>query len=229
MVSHRSSATAVGILFVVATGCYIIGQSVYAPITGSAEVLDVAYGRRGWVIVGVLVELVGILAIPLIALLFYPVLRVYDERGALAYGGIRIVEAVGLLLPATVAWALVEMSQLHGLSDPATASWWVVVGEGFQAVSGASFLISVAFVFPLGALLLNGMLWRFRLVPRAISGWGLAGAGVLLVGSILDVFEMLPPVSPILIEGVLAGPIAVQEMALAGWLIVKGINEGSPS
>ncbi|MDH3223588.1 MAG: DUF4386 domain-containing protein [Gemmatimonadota bacterium] len=228
MSPERRSAATVGILFIVATGAYLVGQSMYAPITGSTEYLELAYPHRTRVIAGILVELLGVLAIPLIALLFYPLLRGYHEQSALGYIGIRILEAVGLLGATIIAWATVDVSQGFGLSEASSAVAWDVFGGGLQAVGESTFLISVAVVFPIGALLLNWILWRFRLVPRLISGWGLLAAGILLGGSLLDFAEILPPVSPVLLEGVLSGPIALQEMVLAGWLITKGLATAAP-
>lgn len=222
MTSDRSTAVAVGILFIVATGGYVIGQSVYAPIVGSADFLDLAYPQRARVMVGILVELLGILAIPLIALLFYPVLRRHSHGSALAYIGVRILEAVALLVALVVAWASLSMSGEYGVSTVEVATVWEVVGEAAQFLGESAFLLSVGVIFPLSALLLNGLLWRSKLVPRWLSGWGFFGAGLLLAGSLLDFFELFPAAPAVVLEVVLAGPIAVQEMALAGWLIVKG-------
>lgn len=225
MSSDRSTALVVGIMFIVATGCYLVGQTVYAPIVGSADFLDLAHTQRTRVLAGVLTELIGVLAIPLIALLFYPVLRRHGHGSALAYIGIRMVEAVGLLLALVVAWASVPMSGEYGVSPAAAAAAWEVAGEALRFAGESAFLLSVGVIFPLGALLLNGLLWRSELVPRWLSGWGFFGAGLLLVGSLLDLFELFPVAPAVVLEVVLAGPIAVQEMALAAWLIAKGLNE----
>jgi hypothetical protein len=107
------------------------------------------------------------------------------------------------------------------------ASEWEVAGSTLRAVSEAAFLVSVSVIFPLGALLLNSLLWRARLVPRIISGWGFAGGVILLCGSTLELFDMLPAVPAGGLEAALAGPIAVQEMALAFWLIAKGFSSAA--
>ncbi len=224
MTSQRVNAVAVGILFIAATGFYVLGQSIYAPITGSPEYLELVYPQRARVVAGLLLELLGVLSIPLIALLLYPLLRPHHERAALAYIGIRILESVGLLLALIVAWASVRMSREYLLSEAGTASSWHVVGEAVQALGQSTFLISVAVVFPLSALVLNAVLWGFQLVPRLISGWGLLAAALLITGSVLDILEVLPEMSRTTLEVLLSGPIAVQEMVLAGWLIVKGIR-----
>jgi len=71
-------------------------------------------------------------------------------------------------------------------------------------------------VFSIGALMFYSVLYRARLIPRWISGWGLAGvmlylaAGVIAVVSTERVILMLP--------------LGLQEMVMAVWLIVKGFN-----
>ena len=60
----------VGALFIAATGFFMVGQTLHGPFLGSADVLELAFPNRTRVVAGVLVELVGVLAIPLIALVF---------------------------------------------------------------------------------------------------------------------------------------------------------------
>jgi hypothetical protein len=82
--------------------------------------------------------------------------------------------------------------------------------------------------------MLNSMLWTARLVPRFVSGWGLLAATLLLTGSVLDLFDVFAGMSQTGLEITLAGPIALQEMVLAVWLITKGLDvtalrRGSPN
>lgn len=227
MTAVRSTAVIVGILFVIATGFYMIGQAVYVPILDSPDYLDLAYPQRSRVIAGILIEVVGVLAIPSIALLLYPVLRLHDEASALGYVGVRFLESVALLVVDVNMWGMVSLSRSYLEGGAASTADWQLVGSALQAASESAFLISVAIIFPIGVLLLNSVLWRARLVPRFISGWGLAAGALLLVGSVLSFFEALPAVPPIALEAVLSGPIAIQEMVLAVWLISKGLNESS--
>lgn len=57
----------------------MIGQSIHGPITGSPDYLEKAHPNRLTVIYGVLVELVGVLAIPLIAVYVLPILREHSR------------------------------------------------------------------------------------------------------------------------------------------------------
>ena len=74
------------------------------------------------------------------------------------------------------------------------------------------------YVFALGAVFWYALLYRLRLVPRFIPVWGLAGVGILLAGSVLNLFgqdlDML----------VYGTPLGLNELFLGGWLIVRGLR-----
>lgn len=77
-------------------------------------------------------------------------------------------------------------------------------------------------VFIPGALMFYSVLYRSRLVPRRISGWGLIAAVPFLAAAFLNMFGVLDVDSSI--STLCDMPMAVQEMVLAVWLIVKGFN-----
>ena len=81
------------------------------------------------------------------------------------------------------------------------------------------------FFFTIGALLFYSALYQSRLVPRWISIWGLISAALLLVGTALEMVEAFSGIPAGLRQLVYAAPIAVNEMVLALWLIVKGFNQ----
>jgi len=77
-------------------------------------------------------------------------------------------------------------------------------------------------VFGLGSLMFYVVLYQSRLVPRWISVWGLAAVIPYLAAEFLALFGLLDPVSAT--ASLLFIPMAVQEMVLAVWLIVKGFS-----
>ena len=85
-------------------------------------------------------------------------------------------------------------------------------------------LLGVLFFFPIAALLLNYLIYRWALVPRWLSVWGIAGALLLLAEGSLETFD---------VGGLelMTLPLAVQEMVFAVWLIVRGFDrtEDSPA
>ncbi len=80
-------------------------------------------------------------------------------------------------------------------------------------------------VFPLGALMFYTALFRSQLIPRWISGWGLAAVAIWLGVGVSGVFGLIDPTSTI--GAVLSVPIGVQEMVMAVWLIAKGFNSSA--
>lgn len=71
-------------------------------------------------------------------------------------------------------------------------------------------------VFSIGALFIYYIFYKTKLIPTWLSLWGLIGAILYLAYPILFMFNFD--------IGILQIPLAVQEMIMAGWLIVKGFN-----
>ena len=80
--------------------------------------------------------------------------------------------------------------------------------------------------FSIGATIYYLVFYRSQLIPRWLSGWGLAGTALGLVAGLLVMFR---------VTGTMLGfqvalniPIGVQELVLAGWLILKGFSPTPP-
>ena len=66
------------------------------------------------------------------------------------------------------------------------------------------------------------MLYRSRLVPRALPALGLIGAPILLASNAGVLFGLWDRVSAVTAVAVI--PIALWELALGVWLLVKGFS-----
>jgi len=114
--------------------------------------------------------------------------------------------------------SLLSLSQEYAKASPAKAELFqtlsVVVGSA-RKWSHYSFLLVVgSWIF-----LLYSLLYRFRLVPRALAAFGLLGSAGQIAGVTLRGLWGYPP------EARLAMPLAPAYVALAVWLIVKGFDE----
>jgi hypothetical protein len=85
--------------------------------------------------------------------------------------------------------------------------------------------VGALLAFCLGALMYYYIFYQTKLIPRWLSGWGLVGAALCMVAGLLVMFRVIGPMSTS--QVVLAIPIAVQEMVLAVWLIVKGFSSSA--
>lgn len=224
MANRSRAAATVGVLFIVATVFFMVGSSVYGPISEAPDYLDRAFPGSTTVVVGVLLELIGILAIPLIAVFLFPVFRRESEGWALGYVVIRVIEAMLLMIVSASTLSMLNLSEAY-LAGVAQASGFLAASAAIHALGEWAHLLSVGIVFPFAAIVLYTLLLRMHLVPRWIAHWGLWTGILLLGGTLLDQLGLLAGVPRTSLEVILAGPIAVNEMVLAVWLIAKGFNE----
>ena len=77
-------------------------------------------------------------------------------------------------------------------------------------------------IFAFGALIFYFALYQSKLLPRWISVWGMIAAVMMVTSAVLAMFVVELPDS---VFGLLVVPIALQEMVMAVWLIIKGFNQ----
>jgi len=223
MNTSRKTAIVVGVLFIIATLFLFVGEAFYQPILLSPDYLETAYPNRTIAILGILLEFACVLAIPLIPVFLFPILRKHNEALALGYFGFRFLEAVLFVLIQINKLSLISVSQGY-LNDGGTnASNFQNIGSAIQSWNIWSFSFYLLF-FTVGALMLYSILYQSKLVPRWISVWGLIAAALLLAGTVLEMLEVFSNFPVAGRELIYAAPIAVNEMVLAVWLIVKGFN-----
>jgi hypothetical protein len=218
--TYRKNAIVVGILFIIATAFLFVGGSFYGPVLDTPDYLQVAYPNRISAIIGMLIEFSCILAIPLIPVFAYPVLRKHSETLALAYVVFRLFEAVLFVLVDITKLALIKVSQLYLATESANTSMIESVGATIQGWNEWAWVFYVL-IFGFGALIFYFVLYQSKLLPRWISVWGLIAIVMMMTSALLAMFGVELPDA---IFGLLVIPIGVQEMVMAVWLIVKGFN-----
>jgi len=82
--------------------------------------------------------------------------------------------------------------------------------------------VAMLLTFGIGALMYYVVFYQFRLVPRWLTVWGLVGIILTISSALLVMFHLIPPFGAI--QVFLNLPILPQELVLAVWLIVKGID-----
>jgi hypothetical protein len=93
------------------------------------------------------------------------------------------------------------------------------IGDSLVSVREYAGLLAV-FAFCVGAFMYYYLLFQSRLIPRWLAGFGIAAIILMLTACVLALFSGNRITSYI----PLAAPIAVQEIVLGIWLIVKGFN-----
>ena len=218
----RRTAIIVGILYIIGTVAGILSLIFTGPVLERADYLIQVSTKPNQIVIGALFVLTMGLALGMVPVMLFPILKRYNEALAVGYVLFRgALEAVTYLV-LVIGWlSLPLISQGYIKANVADASYFQSLGDiVLEAHDQISHVLTIVFI--LGALMFYYVLFRSKLVPRWLSGWGLLAAIPYFVSGILGLFSLLSPMSTI--QVVLVLPMAVQEMVLAAWLIVKGFN-----
>lgn len=217
MISARKIAAIVGALFLIALITNFLGSTLLENIIHGPGYLARIYPNRAQVIAGLLLELTSAAAVVGIPVMLYPILKRYSEPVALGYFGFRLIESATVFVGNLGPRSLLTLSQEYVKSGALDVSYFETLGSLFQAERYWAYPM-LGIVFCAGALLFYYLLFRSRLIPRFISAWGFIGAALLLAGLVLSMFDNNTEVI------IYAAPIALNEVFLAIWLMVKGFN-----
>ncbi len=217
---RRTTARMAGFLFLTATAAGVLSVVLLGPLDTLHSPQSIA-DRAHRISAGAVMVLVMTLAIAMIPPTLFPVLKKHGEASALGYVASRIIEVV-LLLPAAVGPLMMVAigTAQSGAGTPANAAYLDTVRILTQTYDLWGHAGSLFFC--LSALLLNYLLYRSRLVPRWIAGWALVAVVPYLADAFLMMFGLLAPSSAF--HAVLVFPLALNEMVLAVWLLVKGFT-----
>jgi hypothetical protein len=218
--SNRKAAVAAGVLFIVATVAGVLSRvALLTPVLGLPDPLAAVSANGTRVALGALLLVVGAVAAAGIAIAMYPVLRRHGEAMALGSVGFRLIESTFYLGIVVCLLILVAMGE-----EPASSGGPVAFAVPVTLVLAAREALGQVGVlaFALGATMYYWLFYRSRLVPRWLSAWGLVAIASLVVSVVLVIAGVLEPMSQA--QVLLAAPIGVQEMVLAGWLIAKGFR-----
>ncbi len=217
MGTYKSTARAIGILFIVASAAAIIGGTLALPAT-EPDFLSEAAGSETRVVIGLILELVLALAVFAMAALFFPILKKQHEGMALGYVATRTLE--GVLIAAGTISAALMLTLSKGFGLDSSAAGVEPVAEVLFAAREWTYWLGPMAVFSVSALILNSLLYRSRVVPTWMSIWGFVGGVLLLTSALLEMFGNALGGW----QAIFTAPIGLQEMALAVWLIVKGFD-----
>ena len=218
MESNRKTAIAAGLLFIAATAASLLGTAIEPALTGTDYLTQISENMNR-VSGGGLLELIAAGTSAGIAISLYPVVKRWSRTLAVGAVVFRAIEAVMYTLGAVTMLSLLKVAQPFTQAGSADRAWLQAIGDSLLGVRQEAILAGV-FAFVVGALMYYYAFFRSRLLPRWLSGWGIAGALLMLVACLSALFSRNPVTS----YTILILPIAVQEIVMAVWLIARGFS-----
>jgi hypothetical protein len=219
---YRGNAITAGVLLIACSAASILSLVPLGSMLDTPVDLARLAANDNRVVATALIEFVWAATAAGIAIALYPVLRKHNRVLALGSVAGRLVEGAVILVGTLSLLALLSLSQESVAAGSAVPSSFQATEDALLAVREwvHGFIMSLSFL--LGALMYYYVLYRSRLVPRWLSGWGLVAAALSLVATLYAGFTQEFGFTPV--NNVLNIPIGVQEMVLAVWLIIKGFN-----
>ncbi len=221
--SSKKIAKITGILFIIAMVAGLVSSSLMDSIVGAPDFLVQIAANKNLIVLGAIFSFIAAAGSAGIAISLYPVLRKYNEGLAFGSVGFRIIEAVFYVVSALGLLSLLSLSREYASAGPQDTPALQVLGNLILEVRVWAGFVLAVIAFCIGGFMYYYIMYRSRLIPRWLSVWGLVALLLLFSMVLLIAFgERVSAPSGMLV--LLALPIALQEMVLAVWLIVKGFN-----
>ena len=218
---YKGTARIIGILYIIGTAAGVLSAS-FLGIRNEPDYLAKIADNPNSLLIGAILTLVMGFALAMVPVFMFPILRKYNEAAGIGYIVFRgALETCTYVISAVCCLALSSLGMAYAAGENTVQLFGA--SEAVRAISNSS---AGAFVFGVGALIFYTTLYKYKLIPKWISGVGLIAvllhiaSGVLVLYGLQENFD----------TGSLAMnlPIAVQEMVMAVWLIIKGFQNGHP-
>ncbi|NDJ52944.1 MAG: DUF4386 domain-containing protein [Chloroflexi bacterium] len=196
-----------------------VGSELFVGGDGISSVMLSIADNAALMRISILVELVNCVGIVVLASLLYVSLRKVNESLALVALGWWMVEAIVLVVSKLGGFALIPLSQEFVEAGAPSASAFQSLGSVlYYGVDRTGYDLHMLF-FCLGALIWYALLFQGKLVPRFLSGWGLAAVFLVTIASVVKLAD--PSIElPI----ALYVPYIPFELFIGLWLIIRGFE-----
>lgn len=219
MKSYRNTATITGILFIAGTVAGILSLAFTGSVLKNPDFLVEISENQNQITTGSLLVLIMGFSLAMMSVVLYPILKKYNEvlaLGAVVFRG--ALEAVLYIAMALIWLLLLAVGREYVNAGTAATALFQTLGSLLLKAAGQTGSV-LDIVFSLGALMIYFLFHQSNLIPRWLSVWGLTGAGLYLISGLFGAFNMD--------YGILEAPLAVQEMVMAMWLIIKGFDQSA--
>jgi hypothetical protein len=215
----RKTALVAGVFYLITIVASIPAWALIAPVLDNPDYI-VSSGADTRVLLGGFLDVVTALACIGTAVVLFPVVKRQSESLALGFVTARVFEAAVIVIGVVSLLSVVTLRQAGATG--AEAASLVTAGQSLVAIRDWTFLLGPGFMPGVNALLLGYLLFRSALVPRVIPLIGLIGAPLFLASATASVLGFNEQVS--VWSGITLIPIAVWELSLGVWLVVKGFK-----
>ena len=219
MTGDQRTARIFGVLFIVTFITSIPALALFQPVLDDPAGYIAGGGEDGQIHLGVLLELLLIIANIGTAVVLYPIVRRQNEALALGYVTARLMECVFIAAGIVFVLGVVSLGQ----DDPNAST----LAVSLAALKDWTFLLGPGFVVGWGnGLILGYLMYTSRLVPRRMALLGLIGGPLIFLSGIGVLFDVWDAGGTV--QALATIPEFLWELSLGVYCAVWGFRKDSP-
>ena len=219
MESDQRNARIFGVLFIITFVTSIPALALYQPVLDDPAAYIAGGGKDSQIYLGVLLELLLIIANVGTAVVVYPILRRQNEVLSLGYVTARLVECMFIAAGIIFVLGVVSLRQ----DDPDASA----LAVSLAALKDWTFLLGPGFIVGWGnGLILGYLMYSSRLVPQGMAMLGLIGGPLIILAGIGVLFDAWDAGGTV--QSIATIPEFLWELSLGIYAAVKGFRRDSP-
>ena len=212
MPKERKAAIIIGVLYILGTVTGVIASFIMPSFGPNTDILATVAAHRGAMVAGTLLVLTMGFSLSALAAMFYPIGRRFSEWLATGY----VIFRGALEGMIYVISGLIWLTLMSLASGPASAAL-APIARALITANDVIWNQLASMPFGIGALMFYALLHRAKLVPSWILIWGYISVALMMAANLSQLIG-LGDINVVMVS------IFIQEMVLAGWLIVKGFD-----
>jgi len=221
VLSDQQRARVFGVLYLVTFVTSIPALALYEPALRHPVAFVAGAGNVNKLYLGVLLELLLIIANIGTAVVIVPIMRRQFEELSLGYVAARLVECTFILV------GIVAMLGIATLQHESAGAAEGTVAYTLAAIKDWTFLLGPGWIVGWGnGLILAYMMYRTGLVPRLATWLGLVGGPLIIVSGTIVLFGGNPASTTL--KGPASIPEALWELFLGVYCTVWGFKRDAP-
>jgi len=219
MYGYKKTARIVGVLYIIGTVAGIASVPFLSIRNASNYLVEIA-NSPNTLVFGAILELVMGFTLAMIPVFMFPILRIRNEVVGVGYIVFRgALETFTYIIQAICFLALSSLATAYAAGGIQSAENFHIIGKLLQDIIE---LPMGMFVFGTGTLIFYFALYKYRLVPKWLSAFGIIAILLHIVSGFMVLYGL--QISFDTSSLIMNLPIALQEMVLAVWFIVKGFR-----
>jgi hypothetical protein len=219
MENDQRNARIFGVLFIITFITSIPALWLYQPVLDDPAAYIAGGGHDSKIYLGVLLELLLIIANVATAVVLYPIVRRQNEALSLGYVTARLMECTFIAAGIIFVLGIVSLRQ----DDPSASA----LAVSLAALKDWTFLLGPGFIVGWGnGLILGYLMYSSRLVPRGMAWLGLIGGPLIILSGIGVLFDLWDAGGPV--QGLATAPEFLWELSLGIYCAVKGFRRDAP-